>query len=427
MPDHQSPEMNSRRDFIKKSSLGTLAGVLSMGEPLPVDVFPENRIREAGQAPMNCAVIGFGLWGREIAATLLRNEDAKLATVCDNYQTMLRRAERSLPGVATTLEYAEVLNDPAIDAVFIATPTHLHKQIVLDALSANKHVYCEAPIAASIEDARVIAHAARDSDGLIFQSGILYRTEPQFRSVFGFIRSGAIGMAVMARAQYHVRESWRRASASSERAAALNWRLESDLSIGLAGEIGIQQYDTARWILGDRPTAVSGFGNVMYWRDGREIPDVVQTVMEFPGGVNMMLDISLVSSFDKMYDVFYGSDSSIVLRDGKAWMFKEVDAPMLGWEVYARRDAFYTETGIALLANATKLDALSQKATDIDPNAETALFHALKAFTDNFIFGPYSPEADWRLSFEATVIGIKANEAIVSRSRIELTEDLFAL
>jgi hypothetical protein len=149
--------------------------------------------------------------------------------------------------------------------------------------------------------------------------------------------------------------------------------------------------------------------------------------MEFPGGENMMMDLSLVSSFDQAYDVFYGSDSSIVLRDGKAWMFKEVDAPMLGWEVYARRDAFYTETGIALLANATKLDALSQKATDIDPNAETPVFHAIKAMTDNFVFGPYAPEADWQTCFEATVVGIKANEAVMSRSRIELTEDLFTV
>ncbi len=419
-----SADSPGRRDFLKKSSLGTLTGVLALGEEIP-PTEKNQPVRGADQDSMACAVIGYGPWGREIASALTRNTDANLVAVCDNFPIMLRRAERSLPGISTHLDYREVLENADISAVFIATPTHLHREIVIDALDAGKHVYCEAPVAATIEEARLIARAARDADGLIFQGGLLYRTEPQYRSVFGFIRSGAVGKMVMARAQYHVKNSWRRASATAERTKALNWRLDNDLSIGLMGEIGIQQIDTVMWILGNRPTAVSGFGSVMFWRDGREIPDVVQSILEFPSGKNLIFDISLVSSFDAMYEVFYGSDSTIVLRDSKAWMFKEVDAPMLGWEVYARRDQFYTETGIALLANATKLDALSQKATDVDPDAETPLYHAIKSFTDNFFFGPYDPVANWQTSFDATVVGIKSNEAILRRTRIELGPDLF--
>ena len=96
----------------------------------------------------------------------------------------------------------------------------------------------------------------------------------------------------------------------------------------------------------------------MYWQDGRTVPDTTQSLIEFPNGENMLFDATLVSGFDAMYDLYFGSDSTIILRDNKAWMFKEVDAPQLGWEVYARKDKFYKETGIALLANATKLDAM---------------------------------------------------------------------
>ena len=100
---------------------------------------------------------------------------------------------------------------------------------------------------------------------------------------------------------------------------------------------------------------------------------------------------------------------------------------MLGWEVYARKDKFYKETGIALLANATQLDALGQDPTADDPDAETPLFHALKAFTENYFFGPYTPIVDYRLSFDATVIAIKANEAVVGNTRIEFRPEWFVL
>lgn len=421
-----SSDSPGRRDFLKKTSLGALTGILARGEEIPAAEEPR-RTGAANRETMTCAVIGYGLWGREIASTLLRNEDAALVAVCDNFPTMLRRAERSLPGIATYLDYKKVLDDEDIAAVFIATPSHLHRKIVIDALAAGKHVYCAAPLASNIDDARSIARAARDAHGQIFQGGLNFRTEPQYQSVFGFIRSGALGKIVMARSQYHVKDSWRRASATSTRTESLNWRLDPALSAGLMGEIGIQQFDTTIWIIGKLPTAVTGFGNVMFWRDGREVPDVVQSVLEFPSGEHMIYDISLVSSFDSKYETFYGSDSTIILRDSKAWMFKEVDAPMLGWEVYARRDQFYTETGIALLANATKLDALSQKATDVDPDAETPLFHALRAFTDNYIFGPYDAAANWKTSFEATVVAIKANESVLGRKRIEFEPEWFAV
>ena len=414
----------SRRDFLKTSSLGTLAGVLTsewvLLEPEPTELRPS--ITDT----VNCAVIGYGLWGREISATLLRLEEANLVAVCDTYPVMLRRAERSLSEISTYTDYREILDHAEIPAVFIATPSHLHSQIVLDALQAGKHVYCEAPLASSIDDARRIAATAREHEGQIFQGGLLYRTEPQYRSVYGFIRSGALGKAIMARAQWHARESWRRSSPDSARTRALNWRLDPEISPGLMGEVGIQQYDTAMWIFGGLPSAVSGFGGVYYWKD-RDVADTAQTVMDFSTGERMIYDATIVSSFDAMYDTFYGSDSTIILRDGKAWMFKEVDAPMQGWEVYARKDKFYKETGIALLANATKLDALGQDATDDDPNAETPLFHALKAFMDNYFFGPYEPVMNYQKSFDATVVALKANEAVIANSRIEFQPEWFEI
>ena len=414
----------SRRSFLKRG--GMVLGLSGAVEILPDPAW--TRARPASLASVNCAVIGYGAQGRALSATLSRVPGAELVSICDTYNIMLRRAQRDAPQASTHSDYREVLDNPDIQAVLIATPTHQHRDIVIAALEAGKNVYCEAPMASTIEDARVIAHAARDAREQIFQVGQTYRSNPQHRSVFGFIRSGAIGRPAMGRGQWHAKGSWRRASPSDDRERALNWRLDKDVSLGLIGEVGLQQLDVAYWVLDELPRAVTGSGQIMAWKDGREVPDTIQAIFEFPSGLHMTYDATLASSFDDAYEIYFGTDSTIIFRDrGKAWMFKEVDAPLLGWEVYARKDKFYKETGIALLANATQLDAQNQDPTEDDPNIESPLWYALQEFMDNHAFGPYPPSANYQRGFEATLVSIAANKAITQNTRIEIDEASFNL
>ena len=413
------PQVLSRRNFLKKSSIVPLSSVLGAFSAA------EAASRRPTAQTVNLAVIGYGQWGREIADTLLRIPEVNIAAVVDTYDVMLTRAERSLPEADRHADYRVVLDDPEISTVIIATPTHEHRQIAIDALQAGKHVYVEAPMASNIEDARAMAAAAREASDQIFQVGLLSRSHPNYRSVFQFIRSGALGKPTMARAQWHVKTSWRRASPNREREIAQNWRLDGDVSTGLIGEVGTHQLDPAMWFLNERPSSVTGFGQILLWDDGRDVPDTVQAVFGFPSGVHMIYDATLTSSFDGAYDVFNGRDSTIMFRDNRAWMFKEVDAPMLGWEVYARKDTFYKETGIALVADATQLDAQDIDPTEDDPNLETPLFYALQEFVDNHAYGPYPPAAGYQEGFNAAVVAIKANEAIANDTRIELEDSLF--
>jgi predicted dehydrogenase len=414
----------SRRNFLKKSTLVPLAGMVGAAE---IRAEAARRPALPDDARLNVAIIGFGEWGREIASTLGRIPEVHIAAVVDTYDVMLTRARRSLPDAATHSDYRVVLDDPDITTILVATPTHLHRQIVVDALAAGKHVYCEAPLASTVEDARAIAAAARDAGRQIFQSGLLYRFNPQYRSVFQFIRSGALGRSTMARGQWHQKQSWRRASPNREREIAQNWRLDAEHSSGLVGEIGIQQLDALMWLLDRRPEHVTGFGQLMLWDDGRTVPDTVQAVFGFPDGLHLMYDATLTSSFDSAYELLFGRDSTIMLRDGKAWMFKEVDAPQLGWEVYARKDSFYREKGIALVADATQLDAQGIDPAAHDPDLESPLFYALRDFVDNHFFGPYPPSAGYREGFDATVIAIKANQAIASNARLPFEDPWFTI
>ena len=71
----------------------------------------------------------------------------------------------------------------------------------------------------------------------------------------------------------------------------------------------------------------------------------------------MMYSATLASSFEGSYEVYGGSDGTLILRDGRAWLIKETDAPLLGWEAHARKEDFLPakESGFALVANSTKL------------------------------------------------------------------------
>ena len=80
---------------------------------------------------------------------------------------------------------------------------------------------------------------------------------------------------------------------------------------------------------------------------------------------------------------------------------------------------------IALVADATKLDAQGRDAADEDPDAKTPLWHALRAFLDNYGFGPYPPAAGYQEGYEATVVALKANEAAVANGPVIISpEDL---
>ncbi len=446
-----------RRNFIKTSSLTTLmammGGVALRAEDKPKTSAPAAEQKHSGP-PVNCAVIGCGVQGRDILNTLARLPNAPVVGICDNYAPFLRRGKEAAPNAQAYEDYKQLLANKDVQAVFVATPTHLHRDLVIDSLKAGKHVYCEAPLAHTIEDARAIAQAAKAAGKLNFQAGLQMRSDPQRHFLLQFIRAGAMGKTVKARAQWHKKQSWRRTSPNPEREKDINWRLSKTTSPGLIGEIGAHQVDVANWFINARPVSVTGFGGILHWSDGRDVPDTVQALFEYPGGVQFSYECTLANSFDGDYEMFFGTDSAVMLRQNKAWMFKEVDSPLLGWEVYARKDEFYKETGIALVANATKLVAQGDKPVEDAPYTNTALSYALESFiantgniaagvedfTGNFgenakglekylatILKNKQPAAGYVEGFESTVAVLKANEAILKGQKITFEKEWFEI
>lgn len=407
---------------------------------------------------IKCALIGLGAWGREILDQLgrlpLDEPHAEIAAICDHYPALLRRSAAKAPDAAQVEDYRTILGRKDIQAVIIATGSHQHKDIAVAALAAGKHVYCEAPLANTVADAKAIALAAKNAGSQVFQPGLQARSDPYRNFLVPFIHSGALGKSLLARAQWHKKQSWRTAATDAEREQAANWHLRRATSPGLVGEIGIHQLDQVGWFLNAVPTAMTGFGSLAFWRDdGRDVPDTVQLVVEYPDGVRLSYDATLANSFEAEYELYFGSDAAVMIRESKAWLFKEADAPLLGWELYARKEKFHQETGIALVAGASKRVARSDKAVEEAAGALPPLYHALQAFLGNCAevssavedFTSSYPSADkqalaqhlasLKLShaaryldgYAATVLALKANEAVLRGTRLELKPEWFEL
>lgn len=456
MNSHNDAGAVNRRDFLKGSSATTLLmlmqGVGLNAADTPKGAEGPTQYRTTTE-PLKCAVIGCGTWGREILMTLAKLPNAPVVALCDTYEPFLKRSKSLAPKAVAVSDYRAVLANKDVEGVIIATPSHKHCEIAIAALQAGKHVYCEMPLANKVEDVRAIAQAAKKSAKVNFQPGLQVRASSNHHFLMSFIRTGAMGKNVKAHAQWNKKQSWRRTSPNPERDKELNWRLENATSLGLIGEIGVHQVDLANWVINALPVGVRGLGELLEWNnDGRDVPDTVQALFEYPGKLFYTYEATLASSFDGESNAYFGSNATLMIRDNHAWLFKEVDSPLLGWEVYAKKETFYKDSGIVLRANATKL-AKGKTAAEMEADEKPPLQEALEAFASNSkvlagavedfsaSFDPNDvaalktyladamktrqPAPGYKEGLEATICAIKANEAILKRETIAFDKQWF--
>lgn len=112
------------------------------------------------------AVVGYGYWGPNLVRNLAEIGGARLTCICDLDSERLASVKKRYPDVKTTMDYDDVLSDPHIAAVFIATPVSTHFRLAMGALMAGKHVFVEKPIAASAAEAERLVEEA-DRRGLV--------------------------------------------------------------------------------------------------------------------------------------------------------------------------------------------------------------------------------------------------------------------
>ncbi len=252
------------------------------------------------------ALIGAGGMGMGDTRYALSLPGTALVAVADIYDSRPVRAKELWGShLFTTRDYREVLARKDVDAVIIATPDHWHSKITIDALEAGKDVYCEKPMVQKVEQGRAVVEAARKS-GRIMQVGSQYVTSVVYQKVRDLIRGGAIGELNMVEAwldrntaigawQYSIPPDaststidWDRFLGDApkrpfEAVRLFRWRNYRDYGTAVAGDLFVHLLSglhVSTDSLG--PTRVFATGGLRYWKDGRDVPDVMLATMDYP-------------------------------------------------------------------------------------------------------------------------------------------------
>jgi len=141
---------------------------------------------------VNVALVGYGYWGPNLLRNYRGMPGAEVKWVCDNGKRALARAEAQYPGIATTGEMGDVLDDPDVDAVLIATPISTHFALAKAALEAGKHVFVEKPMTSDPGHARELVALAGERH-LVLMVGHTFVFSPPVRKVKELFDSGELG------------------------------------------------------------------------------------------------------------------------------------------------------------------------------------------------------------------------------------------
>ncbi len=315
----------SRRDFIK---MGAAAGSVLIGAR---KVSASEYILEADQEPQKVsandkirfATIGIGGQGSSDSRSAIQTGMAEIVAVADIYDGRRERAQEVWgKQVFTTRDYREVLARPDVDAVIIATPDHWHAQICVDALKAGKHVYCEKPLVQMLPDGHKIIKAEKES-GKVFQVGSQRVSSIIYAKAKEVLASGVIGNLNMVDIwlnrrspqsawQYSIppdatpeRIDWDRFLGNApkvpfEPIRLFRWRNYRAYGTGIGGDLFIHLFSGLHFMVGiNGPTRVLGTGGLRYWNDGRDVPDVLLGLCDYPQsasrpGFNVSLRVNFV-------------------------------------------------------------------------------------------------------------------------------------
>lgn len=305
----------SLRHFIK--SLGGIAGgtLLLSTAPWLTSCTPEKLNEVKNERKARIGLIGTGSRGQYHIHNIITFPHAELVALCDNYKPNLDAALALVPTARTYTDYRQLLEADDIDGVVIATPLSLHAGMTLDALAAGKHVFCEKAMALTLEDCRRVYEASVSSNkALYFCMQRMY--DEKYVQGVQMIKSGLIGDVVGMRCHWFRNADWRREVPSPELERKINWRLYKEFSGGLMTELGSHQLEVCNWVMGRVPRYISGMGDIVHWKDGREVYDTVSVVYKYETGQNICYESLISNKFNGMEEQILGSTGTVDLSKG---------------------------------------------------------------------------------------------------------------
>ena len=352
---------SGRRDFLRDTGLGIAA--LTLGHT-------------AAQAQGRKVVIGLigpGGMGTAHLKLLSARKDVEVAYVCDPDRDRLAAAAKLVQDATGQAPKAvedlrRVLEDPRVEAVWIATPDHWHAPAAILALNAGKHVYVEKPCCHNLREGKLMVEAAQRT-GKLLQVGTQSRSTAVVREAVERVRKGEIGEVLVAKAWNSQRRGNIGKAKPTEPPANLNydlwtgpaqlvpyrenllpgrWRWFYDFGCGDMGNDGVHDIDVAIWGLGvtTHPTRATSLGGKYFFDDDQQFPDTQYAVFEYPveGKPGIMKQLIFEQRIWSPYvqegyengAAFYGTEGMLIIGH------------TVGWKLYGPKNKLVAErTGTA--------------------------------------------------------------------------------
>ncbi|HPD14111.1 MAG TPA: Gfo/Idh/MocA family oxidoreductase [Planctomycetota bacterium] len=437
-----------RREFLEAGAAG--AGLVLLGA----------HAAESGKAPsdaLHVALVGAGDQGRVLINSTLPIPGVRFQAICDAWPYRRQGTKYYLSvykhKANDYADYREMLDkEKGLDAVLVATPDDVHAEQAVACLKAGLHVYCECPMANTVESARAMARAARET-GRLLQIGYQRRSNPRYiHALDKLLREAKLPGRLT-----HLNAQWCQPVADDlgwPKAAAMgdaelkpfgyasmhelrNWRHFRKHSAGLfAGLLG-HALDVANWFLGAPPKSILAAGGTDFYK-GREWPDNVMAVMDYetPDGVIRAAYQVLTTTTAggvAAFEQFMGTEGSLRISEFPRWtkLFHEAHAP--DWDKWARLNYVVKEP----LPAPEKKEIEEGKPEDpnVVKSRETGLVlsYDLPVVLDKL---PHQPHLENFLdavrgkakltcpaeaAFPATVAALKVNEAIEAKRLVVLS------
>ncbi|MGC4038825.1 MAG: Gfo/Idh/MocA family oxidoreductase [Chitinophagaceae bacterium] len=335
---------SSRRRFLQHLG-GTALAVGGSGiSKLMAEERYETRILQyernfSSNDKVRVGLIGTGIQGHSDLEAALKVPGVEIAAACDLYTGRLERM-KELYGkdLFTTKDYRELLNRKDIDAVIIATADYWHAAIATAALKSGKHVYCEKPMVHKLEQGLPVIQAWKDSKKVmqIGSQGISGIDYTKARELF---KSGEIGQLNCIEATYDRQSAlgaweytmptdrspqtvdWDRYVAGMTPKPAYDekkffwWRNYKEFGTGMAGDLFVHLLTGIHYVTSSAgPEKIYSSGQLCYWKDGRNVPDVMTSIMHYPQtaehpAFEVMLRVNFISGGGDRSSVrFIGSE-----------------------------------------------------------------------------------------------------------------------
>ncbi|MFN7935166.1 MAG: Gfo/Idh/MocA family oxidoreductase [Bryobacteraceae bacterium] len=322
------PTNGSRRTFIASSSVLAAASYSRA-------IGANDRVR--------IGIIGCGGRGSFLMSEASKCPNVEWVAVCDAWDKRREEAvAKSAPNVKQYADYRQLLDRKDIDGVIIATWDNNHSRLSIDACQAGKDVYVEKPMTSRPEQGPPMVKAVRDT-GRILQTGVQQRSTPHFAEAKErFFSSGRIGQVHMVRTVWNNNGGYRFTPppGMEQKPAGLNWDAclgslpkiawdpwryfnhfsYMELCCGQVGGLFVHMVDVVQWFLGiTKPSKVTALGGIYEFTDGRDTPDNVNLIAEYPEKMTVSFEATVTDRVgpESADIVFFGSGGRLhIFRSG---------------------------------------------------------------------------------------------------------------